>query len=261
MKKTVFCSHYGILFTCLFAILSVVQLYAIYSVFLALFDGYPILSLIFGVLISGIPLISTIMGIYGAVAILDWNILLSVLLFIPILAIYLPIVFGLSFSAFWIKIKSFFEEKSIVSNASGEILEDWRRNNVDRHTIELWEKEESDEDFVHTGDIYIRNGQITTKTLPDSKHTTLDRLNARKLSVLPTKEIIIYHDKEEETEFKWVKNGSVLELWEKGVHDIDFVNTGDIKTDRKSSYSFSMARSKDTTIKRLLCKLSELGLD
>lgn len=153
------------------------------------------------------------------------------------------------------------KKESIVSNISEKILEDWRRSDVDKNTIELWEKEEGDKDFVHTGDICIRNGQITTKTLPDSKHTTSDRLNARKLSVLPTKEIIIYHDKEEETEFKWVKNGGVLELWEKGIHDIDFVNTGNIKTDRKSSYGFSIARSKDTTIKRLLRKLSELGLD
>lgn len=261
MKKTICSSQYGILLTCLFALLAIVQLYAIYSAFLACFDGYPVLSLILGVLISGIPLISTIIGTYGAVAVLDWNMLLSILLFVPILAIYLPIVFGLTFGAFWIKVKSFFEEKSIESNATGEILEDWRRSEVDRHTIELWEKEEDDADFVHTGDMCIRNGQITTKTLPDSKLTTLDRLNARKLSVLPTKEIVIYHDKEEETEFKWVKNGTVLELWEKGIHDADFVNTGDIKTDRKSSYSFSMAKSKDTTIKRLLRKLSELGLD
>lgn len=262
MKSNIFSSTFGVAFSLIFFILGLVQLFAIYSCFYSWFGGYSILAVICGIIVSGMPIISTVLGIYGAVTILDWNLLLAILLFAPMLVLYIPMMFGVGIGVILIKIKEFLRKFTLDSaNTSAEILEEWKRSETNRNIVELWEKESNDSDFIHTGDIIIDNGQFITKTYPCCKTTTLDRLNARKLSVLDTKEVIIYHDKEEETEFKWIQNGTVLELWEKGIHDTDFVNTGEIKTDRKASFSFSMGKSKDTTIKRLSQKMTELGLN
>lgn len=95
----------GALLFLVMIVIGIVQILAIASVFSNWFGGYFFIAAIIGMFISGIPLLATILSIYGAVAVWDWNIFITILLFSPMLIIYIPMLFGVGIGAIFQKIK------------------------------------------------------------------------------------------------------------------------------------------------------------
>lgn len=96
----------GVVMVALFA-LGIVQFGALVSFFHNWFDGYMFLSVVFASFITGIPLLATILGILGAVNAWGMNVFLAILLFCPLLIIYIPMILGIPVAIIFDKIKNF----------------------------------------------------------------------------------------------------------------------------------------------------------
>lgn len=95
----------GIAMAVLF-ILGIIQFAALSGFFYNWFGGYMFIAVIIASFVTSLPLLATILGICGAVYAWDMNILLAIILFCPLLVIYIPMLLGIPLALVFDKIRN-----------------------------------------------------------------------------------------------------------------------------------------------------------
>lgn len=79
-------------------VLGIVQFAALACFFHNWFGGYMFLAVIIASIVTSMPLLATVLGVCGAVYAWDMNVFLAIILFCPLLLVYIPMLVGIPVS-------------------------------------------------------------------------------------------------------------------------------------------------------------------
>ncbi len=100
-----------LLFSLAMILLGLGQFFAIAMFFENWFGGYMFLSALFALIVSPIPVLSTVLGVCGAVVGWGFSIFWAIVLFFPLLLVYIPMLFGISISVIYLSIKTWINNR------------------------------------------------------------------------------------------------------------------------------------------------------